>query len=39
MLDLRLWERDVEDGKDEREMAIVLAVTSVVVMLKKELDQ
>lgn len=39
MLDLRLWESDGEDGKDEREMVIVLAVTSVVVMLKKELDQ
>jgi hypothetical protein len=39
MLDLKMWERDGEDGKKEREMVVVLAVTSVMVMLKKEVDR
>lgn len=40
MIDLSVWEEgDGEGGKVDREMAVVLVVTTVVAMLKKEVDR
>lgn len=37
--DLRSWEEDADGGKAEREMVVVMIVSTALVMLKKEVDR
>lgn len=39
MVDLSIWDEEGEGGKTEREMVVVLIVTSAIAMLKKEVDR